>query len=335
MERAGGTPRAGPSSAEVAAEVDTIDLVAPAQREAVLSFPRFDPKRQPLADLRASVVEGMTAALTPNPVPFEERMVPGLAGEAGPVRILLFRPTDKVGSLPCIVYAHGGGMVAGTPDMMAGAHAELAERCRALVVSVDYRLAPEHPFPAGLQDVYAVLRWVHDEADALGADPDRISVMGDSGGGCLAAAAAILCRDRRSVPIKAQFLLYPMLDDRTGTGDAPADDPGTGEFVWTRPMNRMAWRMVAGDRSVVGDASGLLSPARVGDLSGLPPAVLLVGALDLFRPECTAYAERLARSGVPVDSHVFAGGVHAFDVLPGEPGIRMRDELARAVTRLA
>lgn len=171
----------------------SLTLVDAAQREAVATLPNFDPARTTLAEFRQGLVEGLTALVTPQPVAFEQRHIPG---PAGALRLLLYRPEGTAGPLPAILYAHGGGMIAGTPEMLAGAHRFLAQECGVLIVSVDYRLAPETPFPGGLEDVFAALCWLQAEASALGVDPGRISVMGDSGGGCLAAAVALLARDR-------------------------------------------------------------------------------------------------------------------------------------------
>jgi len=312
----------------------TLDLVDPQQRDAVAGFPPFDPVTGTLADFRRDLVAGMTALLTPEPVVFEERHVPG-PDDAPEVRILLFRPAAGASdTMSAIVYAHGGGMIAGTPDMMAGAHARLADDTGALVVSVDYRLAPETPFPGGLEDIHAALVWLHAHAGEFGVDRDRISVMGDSGGGNLAAATALLARDRGQLPLKAQILIYPMLDLRTGAADAPSNDPLTGEFVWTRAQNRHAWAAVRGDLAADDPRLGYLSPSLATDLSRLPPALILTGALDLFRDEDIAYAQRLWRAGVRADLLVYAGAVHGFDLLPSALADCARSDMIEKVRRI-
>lgn len=313
--------------------VSTLHLVDPQQRSAAAAFPKFDPANDTNDALRRNLVISATALLTPKPVTFDERHIPGPDG-APEVRVIMFKPAGATGKLPAIIYAHGGGMIAGTPDMMAGKHARNADEIGALIVSVDYRLAPETPFPGGLEDIYAALAWLHAHADELGVDPDRISVMGNSGGGNLAAAVALLARDRNIVPVKAQILIYPMLDLRTGTPDAVSNDPLTGEFVWTRAHNCHAWKAVRNELAMNDPRMGYLSPSLATDLSRLPPALILVGALDLFRDEDIAYAQRLWRAGVPADLLVYAGAVHAFDQLPSVLADRAERDMIEGILRI-
>ncbi|WNM08595.1 alpha/beta hydrolase fold domain-containing protein [Komagataeibacter nataicola] len=160
----------------------TLGLVDMEQRGKVALFPSFGPGRGDLMEFRRDLVKGTTALLKSGSVDYEARLVPGPDG-APDVRVIMFRPSEVKGAMPAILYVHGGGMIAGTPDMQAGMLERLASQTGALIVSVDYRLAPETPFPGGLEDVHAALVWLHDCAGALGVDPDRIMVMGDSGGG--------------------------------------------------------------------------------------------------------------------------------------------------------
>ncbi|KXV59346.1 arylesterase [Acetobacter tropicalis] len=311
----------------------TFELVDAHQRERVGSFPSFDPARGDLEVFRRDLVEGTTALLGSDTVAHEERVIPGPAN-APAVRVLIFRPPEANGPAPVILYVHGGGMIAGTPDMQAGTHARVAAATGALIVSVDYRLAPETPFPGGLEDVYAALLWLSAHATDLGGDSSRISIMGDSGGGCLAAATALLARDRKQVPLRAQILIYPMLDLRTGGPDALTDDPTTGEFVWTRAQNQHAWSAVRGTLAADDPAFGYLSPAFMRNLSGLPPTFLITGALDLFRDEDVTFAQRLWQAGVPTDLIVYANAVHAFDLLPSPLAERVQRDVVEAIRRL-
>lgn len=311
----------------------TLDLVDAQQRETVASFPSFDPAQGDLRDFRRDLVEGTTALLQSASVNFEERSIPG-PKDAPDVRVILFHPTKTSGTTPAILYIHGGGMIAGTPDMQAGLLSQRASETGALIVSVDYRLAPETPFPGGLEDVYAALVWLHDHANELGVDPDRIMVMGDSGGGCLAAATALLARDRGRIKLRAQLLIYPMLDLRTGGPDAPSDDPKTGEFLWTRAQNRHAWAAVRGNLATDDPRFGYLSPAFMNDLSGLPATFILTGALDLFRDEDVTYAHRLWQADVPTELVVYVNAVHGFDLLPSALAERARQDIVRAVRRM-
>ncbi|AQU88688.1 arylesterase [Komagataeibacter nataicola] len=311
----------------------TLGLVDMEQRGKVALFPSFGPGRGDLMEFRRDLVKGTTALLKSGSVDYEARLVPGPDG-APDVRVIMFRPSEVKGAMPAILYVHGGGMIAGTPDMQAGMLERLASQTGALIVSVDYRLAPETPFPGGLEDVHAALVWLHDCAGALGVDPDRIMVMGDSGGGCLAAATALLARDRGKVKLRAQVLIYPMLDLRTGGADAPSDDPMTGEFVWTRTQNQYAWSAVRGDLAADDPGFGYLSPAFMLDLSGLPPTFIVTGALDLFRDEDVTFARRLWQAAVPTDLIVYANAVHGFDLLPSSLAERVRHDVVKNVRRL-
>ena len=310
----------------------TLDLVWPGHRELVGAFPAFEPRRDALSQFRKALAEGFAQLVPSGPTAPVERLAPGANG-APPVRLLVHRPPAAGSALPAILYVHGGGMIAGTADMMAGASGQLAERTGAVVVAVDYRLAPETPFPGGLEDCYAALNWLRAEANELGVDPGRIAIMGDSGGGGLAAATALLARDRGGPGIRAQILLYPMLDDRTGSDRARVNNPVTGEFVWTREQNCFAWDCVSGEASASSALRDYLAPARSPDVSGLPPTFLLVGGLDLFFEEDLAYTSRLSRAGVPIDLSVYAGGVHGFDRLPGDIGERALAETVAVIQR--
>jgi acetyl esterase/lipase len=316
-------------------QMTTLNLIHPEQRDMISGFFSFDPARHGLEDFRSVMLEGIGALLTPVPVEFETRTIPGPSG-APEIRALIHRPDTERGdaAIPAILYLHGGGMIAGTAEMMAGAHRRLAQETGAVVFAPNYRLAPEAPFPAGLEDCYAALTWLYGHADELGVDPERIAVMGDSGGGGLAAALSLLARDRGQVPLKAQVLVYPMLDIRTGTEDAQFDDPLTGEFVVNRALVSFAWKQVRGDDAIEDGQTGYLSPALAHDLEALPPALIVTGALDLFRDEDIAYAWRLLQSGVPTDLHVYSGAVHGFDMMPGELATAARCGMTAGIRRL-
>ncbi len=209
-----------------------------------------------------------------------------------------------------LLWIHGG-LVMGHPATYHEICSRFAHDLDIVVVSVDYRLAPEDPFPAGLEDCYAALRWVHDHADELGVDPGRIAVGGDSAGGGLAAALAQLAHDRGEVPVCFQLLVYPMLDDRTVLR---TDHAGTGAFVWTPRSNEFGWTAYLGHPPRDDEQRPYAAPARRADLTGLPPAWIGVGDLDLFHAEDLAYAERLTAAGVPCQVDVVAGMYHGADV---------------------
>jgi triacylglycerol lipase len=254
--------------------------------------------------------------------------------DAPPVRLAYHRPAVMSGSAPCILHLHGGGYVFGGPSADVPQHRAMAAALGCCVVSIDYRLAPETRFPGALEDAYAALVWVAAEADALQIDRARIAVMGESAGGGLAAALALTARDRGGPQLIFQHLIYPMIDDRTCLGgDA---HPYVGHFLWTRQNNRFGWSALLGVEPGSAGVSPYAAAARAAELSGLPPAFISTGALDLFLEEDLDYARRLTRAGVPVELHVYPGAFHGFDYDPGaEVSKRARrdswDALARAL----
>jgi acetyl esterase/lipase len=265
-----------------------------------------------LARFRRRPAARQAHPLPPHPIaraPLAGATIPGLPGEP-PVRVVVFDGAPGRRDRAAVVWMHGGGYVAGS----AGVPVPLRLAAQAngwLVVSVDYRLAPEARFPAALHDNYAALRWVHRNAAELGVDRSRIAIGGASAGGGHAAALALAARDRGEVPVAYQLLIYPMLDDRTAS-TRPAR-PGTGAFVWTAASNRFGWSALLARPAGRADVPAAAVPGRRGDLAGLPPAFIGVGTLDLFLDEDLAYASALAAAGVPVDLAVVPAAFHAFD----------------------
>lgn len=239
--------------------------------------------------------------------------------DSPPVRVCIYRPqtAPQVDGLPAILYLHGGGFVLGQPEMADDYLYNLAHEHQVVVVAVDYRLAPEHPFPAPLEDCHIALEWLCRESSAQGIDPARIVIMGHSAGGGLAAALALWVRDRGQFQPAGLVMIYPMLDHRTGTPAAPADNPVTGTLSWSRQANRFCWDCMTGAYPMDDEQAYLLSPALATNLKGLPPTFICVGALDLFLEEDVAFALTLARSGVPTEMHVYPGVAHMFDLCPG------------------
>ena len=197
-----------------------------------------------------------------------------------------------------------------------------------MIVSVDYRLAPETRFPGALEDCYAALTWSFAQAATLGIDAARLGVMGESAGGGLAASLALLARDRREHALAFQHLIYPMLDDRTCIRTDP--HPYAGEILWTPHNNAFGWSSLLGVAPGSDNVSPYAAPARAQNLAGLPRTFISTGALDLFLEEDLDYARRLTRHGVPVELHVYPGAYHGFDLVPGTHigQIASRDSLA-------
>lgn len=249
----------------------------------------------------------------------------GFQGAEMPLSVLA--RADHTGLGPGIYHLHGGGMVAG--DRLLGTAAMLPWIVEhdAVLVSPEYRLAPEFPDPYPVEDCYAGLVWAAEHARGLGIDPERILVGGGSAGGGLAAGVALIARDRGGPGLIGQLLMSPMLDDRdTSLSTEQYGDVGT----WTRAHNRVAWGALLGSRRGTADVSAYAAPIRSTDLSGLPPTYLDCGSAEIFRDECVAYASALWAAGVQAELHVWAGGFHGFDVIApytavGQSSIAARD----------
>jgi len=235
------------------------------------------------------------------------------AHDGADLSALWYSPPDRTPG-PAVVYLHGGGMimgsVAGYDRLVAGYVADSGVP----FLSVDYRVAPEHPHPTPVEDCFAGLEWLFEHTDDLDVDPARVAIMGDSGGGGLAAGVALLARER-DVALARQVLVYPMLDDRTTVAD-----PEMAPFAaWSYDDNYTGWHALLGDAIGTDDVPESAAPARAHDLSGLPPTYLDTGDLDIFRDEVIDYARRLSAAGTTVELHVHPGCPHGFDRIPGLP----------------
>ncbi len=235
-----------------------------------------------------------------------EQFIPGPEG-APEVRVLVYRPKEVAGRLPILLHFHGGAFCLMHPESFGGMEAGWSLLHQCVVVSVDYRLAPEHPFPAGPEDCYAGLLWVASQGDALDIDLDRLVVTGGSAGGALSAAVTLMARDRNGPKIAYQALMIPVTDDRLqtpsyhGSGEAPGFNKAGAEGMWLHYLGEDA------DRE---KTSAYAAPARAEDLGNLPPAFVQTNGLDPLRDEGLEYAMRLLASGVPVEIYNAPGAYH-------------------------
>jgi acetyl esterase/lipase len=271
--------------------------------------PIFTPLLDLIPDLTPELLEQMQGGVMPamplsDAVERTDRTVPG----DPPVPVRVHRAKEMTGPRPCLYSIHGGGYVLGSYDMD---DAMFDRRCPALGivgVSVEYRLAPATQYPGPLEDCYAGLKWTYEHAEELGVDATRIGIGGVSAGGGLAAALALLARDRGEVPVAFQLLDCPMLDDRQQSWSSRLD----GLAVWSRGSNAFGWRSYLGDLHGTDDVPAYAAPARAADLSGLPPAFVSVGGADGFLAEDVEYAMRLMQAGVPTELHVYPGAPHGY-----------------------
>ncbi|MBV9953195.1 MAG: alpha/beta hydrolase [Acidimicrobiia bacterium] len=231
------------------------------------------------------------------------------------LRVLVHEPDARTRPSGALLWIHGGGMIMGVPEQSNEVCSRLARDLGIVVAAVDYRLAPEDPFPAPLDDCMDALRWLHEQAGALDVDPARVAVGGDSAGGGLAAAVAQRALDEGGPALAFQALVYPMLDDRTVLR---TDHQGRGDFLWTPKANAFGWTAYLGHPPRAADAPTYAAPARRTDLGGLPPAWIGVGDLDLFYEEDLDYARRLEAAGVPCQLEVVAGMYHGADHIAAE-----------------
>lgn len=270
-------------------------------------------------------LEGLNAAMAAQApdipgIQTSDHLAPGPDG--GPdVMVRIYEPEVRAATLPALLWIHGGGYVLGSvqgDDLRAKS---LALTLDCVVASVEYRLAPEHPFPAPLEDCYAALKWLAANSAGFGIDKARIAIGGASAGGGLAAGLGLLARDRAEVALCYQLLIYPMIDD-SNVEQAGPDTPDAP--LWTRANNLIGWRSYLGQEPGSEGISEYAAAIRARDVAGLPPTYIGVGTPDLFRDEDIAYAQRLIKAGVPTELHVYADGFHAFDLFAPESDAAQR-----------
>lgn len=240
----------------------------------------------------------------------ENVLIPREAGRTK-IRLRIYRPKSAGMPAPALLWMHGGGYLMGRPEQDDGSCAQFVHEAGITVVSVEYRCAPKHPFPAALDDCYSALRWMALNPQNLNIDPQRIAVGGNSAGGGLAAALAQLAHDRKEVRPVFQLLVYPMLDDRTVLR---TDIDDSNNVTWTQGSNRFGWEAYLGRECGADELPAYSVPARRADLAGLPPAWIGVGDLDIFHDEDVTYAKRLKECGVECELDVVPGAFHGFDV---------------------
>ncbi|GAB3597697.1 alpha/beta hydrolase [Microbacterium tumbae] len=291
--------------------------------------PPFDPE---LEAALALVGDQLPSTLTPEMIPllrqspvsgdeeilqvlsergFSWRDVPITGHEGGEIVVTVIEKEGRTGTGPGFFHTHGGGMIIGNRWLGVTGFLDWAERFNGVIVTVEYRLAPEFPDPFPVEDCYAGLLWTAEHAEELGIDPARLLIGGGSAGGGLAAGTTLLARDRKGPALIGQLLIYPMLDDRDETVSTRQID---GVGVWDRGSNLTGWGALLGERRGTEDVSIYAAPARAADLAGLPPAFIDCGSAEVFRDEDVAYATALWAAGVQAELHVWAGGFHGFDM---------------------
>lgn len=249
------------------------------------------------------------APQTPPDILLENKFIPSQDGQTQ-IRLRIYKPHQSHQPIPVLLWLHGGGYVMGKPEMDDRKCFQFVRQLGIAVVSVDYRHAPKHPFPAGLEDSYAALKWVQTHAPQLGLQATHIALGGASAGGGLAAALAQLAHDRQEIKPIFQLLIYPMLDDRTVTRSDMAE---SNHLIWNQKSNRFGWESYLGQKCGAENMPAYAVPARRQELSGLPPAWIGVGTEDLFYEEDLAYARKLQEAGVPCETHIVQGAFHGFD----------------------
>lgn len=296
--------------AQIASSLEAMQIDQP-----LVQVPRGDWRK--LRESADAVYAGASAA---NPVP-NNVTISLRETVAADGRRVSMRWYERSGSFPgsAVVYVHGGGLISGSAENYDWVVARYVSCTGVPMLSVDYALAPEYPYPVPLEDCLAALLWLFDNASCLGIDPSRIAVMGDSAGGGLAAALGVAAREKR-IDLARQILIYPMLDDRR-----TEDDPAIAPFAsWTADNNWTGWHALLGDQIGSSSVPSLAAPARLDDFAGLASAYVEVGDLDIFRDESIAFALNLARAGVPLELHVHSGAPHGFEYLSPDADITTR-----------
>jgi len=287
--------------------------VTPELRSILSAMPKMNLTLERLESIRNWMKETSinNSSLTSESISISNQFISG-SDEETQIRVRIYKPITKKENLSGLLWMHGGAYTLGLPEQDDVICQRFVSESNCVVVSVDYRLAPENPFPAPVEDCYAALKWFSENAEKLGTDVSQIAVAGISAGGGLAAAVSLLARDRKGPSIAFQMPLSPMIDNRN---ISPSSHEILDRRVWNRTENLQAWEMYLGSDNK-GEVSQYAAPTFAIDLSRLPPAYICIGDLDPFRDETIDYVTRLRQAGVPTEFHLYPGCFHGFDQLP-------------------
>ena len=310
---------AGVCSGEEIAAWNLNERIHPDLAQSFLAAPELNITAETLPELRKTFVRPPESLPKDDAVDVYDEMI------TSALRVRVYKPKTEQKDFPGLLWIHGGGHILGTPEQDAALCIRFAKEAGCIVVAPDYRLAPEYPYPADIDDCYSALVWM---TENLPVRKDRVAVAGQSAGGGLTAAVALMARDKKTPAIHFQMPLYPMLDCRNIT---PSTYQITDHRVWCRDFNLTAWKMYLGEN--VKEVPAYASPALAEDLSNLPPAYIMVGQLDPFRDEAIAYAQRMLQAGVPVELHVVPGATHGFEGIftDADVSIRAMNEYVNAL----
>ncbi|WP_274308505.1 alpha/beta hydrolase [Solibacillus daqui] len=274
------------------------------------SFQNFEFKVEDLSVIREGMVQLKPSLTSTETVTILDKIITGI--DDNEIRIRIYKPANQDTDLPALLWIHGGGYILGSIEDNDHLCVQVVETSNCVVVSVDYRLAPEHPYPAPLEDCYSALTWIADHVKELQVDANRIGVAGASAGGGLTAGLTLLARDRAYPSICFQMPLYPMINDGNDTPSANEIKEG---MIWNQKTNDFGWTCYLGELYGNDNIPIYAAPSRAEDYSNLPYTYTCVGQLDPFRDETIAYVTKLAQAGVDVEFHLYPGAYHGFEVL--------------------
>ena len=286
------------------------------------SFTDFDFKVEHLEAMREGMAQAVQPLTSTETVDIINKTITGI--DDNEIRVRIYKPAHQDQELPVLLWIHGGGYVLGSIDDNDHLCVQIVETANCVVVSVDYRLAPEYPYPAPLEDCYSALTWIADNAAELQVDINRIGVAGASAGGGLTAGLTLLARDREYPSICFQMPLYPMIND---SNDTPSANEITEGMIWNQKTNDFGWKCYLGELHGHDEVPIYAAPARADDYRNLPYTYTCVGQLDPFRDETITYVSKLAQAGVDVEFHLYPGAYHGFESL------NPQSELARKVIK--